>query len=130
MSAMDEEAIECLSAFGFEETLARISGAIEAAGLRIFARIDHAENARKAGLEMPPATVLIYGNAKGGTPVMLAAPPAALDLPLRVLVRQAGAGVVVAFHPITPILQRAGATEQLARTLEGAQRILVKAIQP
>jgi hypothetical protein len=56
-------------------------------GVTIFARIDHAEAARNAGLAMPPTQVLIYGNAKGGTPLMLGAPSIALDLPLRVLVR-------------------------------------------
>lgn len=54
--------------------------------MTIFARIDHAE-ARNAGLAMPPTQVLIHGNAKPGTPLMLAAPSVALDLPLRVLVR-------------------------------------------
>ncbi|RWA53434.1 hypothetical protein AU476_14045 [Cupriavidus sp. UYMSc13B] len=56
-------------------------------GMTIFARIDHAEAARNVGLAMPPTQVLIYGNAKRGTPLMLAAPGVALDLPLRVLVR-------------------------------------------
>jgi len=52
-------------------------------GMTIFARIDHAEAARDAGLAMPPTQVQIYGNAKRGTPLMLAAPSVALDFPLR-----------------------------------------------
>ncbi|MCY0854129.1 DUF302 domain-containing protein [Cupriavidus sp. D39] len=56
-------------------------------GMTIFARIYHAEAARNAGLAMPPTQVLIYGNAKRGTPLMLAARIVALNLPLRVLVR-------------------------------------------
>jgi uncharacterized protein (DUF302 family) len=55
--------------------------------MKIFARIDHAEAARNAGLAMRPTRVLIYGNAKRGTPLMLAARIVALNLPMRVLVR-------------------------------------------
>jgi uncharacterized protein (DUF302 family) len=120
---------EISSAFAFEATLTRIVQAIEAAHLTIFARIDHAENARQAGLTMPPATVLIYGAAKGGTPVMLAAPRSALDLPLRVLVREAETGVVVAFHPIALDLQKAGVTVGLAHRLDPAQALLAEAIR-
>ena len=65
--------VEIPSPFGFEDTVARLVDAIGAAGLRVFARIDHARGAREAGLEMPPTMVLLYGHPKGGTPVMLAA---------------------------------------------------------
>ena len=99
--------------------------------MTLFARIDHAAGARDAGLEMPPTVVLIYGNAKGGTPIMLAAPDVALDLPLRVLVREDSAGhAMVSFHPIAPMLQRAGVPDALSTRLEPAQRLLVEAIQP
>jgi uncharacterized protein (DUF302 family) len=113
----------------FASTLERMTKAITDAGLTIFARIDHAAGARDAGLTMPPATVLIYGHAKGGTPIMLAAPQAALDLPLRVLVRQREDGkTVIAFHPITSTLRRAGVPQDLATRLEPAQRLLVEAV--
>ena len=95
----------------------------------LFARIDHSAGARDAGLEMPPATVLIYGHAKGGTPIMLAAPQASLDLPLRVLVRQREDGqTTIAYHPVVPLLHRAGVALGLAARLEPAQRLLIKAI--
>ena len=100
---------EIVSPFGFEATLARVIDAIEAAHLTIFARIDHAANAWEVGLAMPPTTVLIYGAAKGGTPVMLAAPRSALDLPLRVLVRaREDGGASIAFHPVAAMLSRGG----------------------
>ncbi|MGH7153027.1 MAG: DUF302 domain-containing protein [Acetobacteraceae bacterium] len=115
----------------FEPTLERVVGAISAAGLIIFSRIDHAEQAHKAGMTMPPATVLIYGHPKGGTPVMLATPVAALDLPLRVLVREREDGrTVIAFHPIATMLRRDGVSEELAVRLEPAQHILVAAMSP
>lgn len=127
--ARADDVVEHVSPVGFEATLERIARAIDAAGLTIFCRIDHAAGARDAGIAMPPATVLIYGNAKGGTPVMLATPLAALDLPLRVLVREREDGhAVIAFHPVAPMLRRAGVPEELATRLEPAQRILVAAV--
>ena len=64
---------------------------------------------------MPPTTVLTYGNARGGTPIMLADPRAALDLPLRVLVRKASGRTLVAYHPVAALLS--------------ARHLLVKALQ-
>ncbi len=125
-----DDIVEQVSAFPFEPTLDRVTRAIEAAGLMLFARIDHAANAREAGLSMPPAMVLIYGHGKGGTPLMLAAPLAALDLPLRVLVREREDGrATIAFHPVAPMLRRAGVPEGLAVRLEPAQRLLVAAVE-
>lgn len=122
--------VEHPSPVAFAPTLERLERAITAAGLTIFARIDHAAGARAAGLEMPPTTVLIYGHARGGTPLMLAAPHVALDLPLRVLVRQDAAGaVLVGFHPAADMLRDAGVPEALATRLDPAQGLLVKALQ-
>ena len=79
----------------------------------------------------PPSTVLTYGYPRGGTPAMLAAPQAALDLPLRVLVREREDGrAVIAFHPVAAMLRRAGVPEDVARRLEPAQHVLVAAVAP
>ena len=127
--APKDDIVEYASPVPFAATLDRVVKAIEAAGLNLFARIDHAANARDAGLSMPPTTVLIYGHGKGGTPLMLAAPLAALDLPLRVLVRQREDGrAAIAFHPIAALLRRARVPAELAARLEPAQKILVAAI--
>jgi uncharacterized protein (DUF302 family) len=113
----------------FAEALGRLVQAITGAQMTIFARIDHAAGARAAGLSMPETTVLLYGNPKGGTPIMLAAPQAALDLPLRVLVREDPAkGVVVSFHPAAAMLAEAGVPAELAARLEPAQHVLVRAL--
>ncbi len=123
--------VEQASPLPFEATLERLTQAIETAGLTIFARIDHASNARSVGLTMPPATVLIYGAAKGGTPIMLGTPLAALDLPLRVLVRaREDGGASVAFHPVAAMLHRAGVSPDLAARLEPAQWLLLTALVP
>jgi uncharacterized protein (DUF302 family) len=126
----ESHVVEHPSAFAFEPTMERVVAAIEAAGMTVFSRIDHAAGARAAGLAMPPATVLIYGHAKGGTPIMLAAPLAALDLPLRVLVREDEQGrTLLAFHPVADMLLQAGVPEALATRLAPAQKLLVGAIQ-
>jgi uncharacterized protein (DUF302 family) len=125
------EIIEQESPRDFAATLDRLVKAIEAAGMTVFARIDHAAGAREAGLAMPPTIVLLYGNPTGGTPIMLAAPATALDLPLRVLVREtAEKRTAIAFRPAAPMLRRAGVPETLATRLDPAQQLLLKAIAP
>jgi uncharacterized protein (DUF302 family) len=125
----DEELKEVLSTWSFEETIRRLQGAIARAGLKLFCEIDHQAGALELGLEMLPATVLFYGHPRAGTPIMLAAPLTALDLPLRVLIRVRHDGkVVIAFHPIATVLRRAAVPEPFVRGLNPAQEILVKAV--
>jgi uncharacterized protein (DUF302 family) len=78
----------------FADTIAHFESLLAARGMILFAKIDFTGDARKAGLEMAPTQLLIFGNPKGGTPVMNAAPSSALDLPLKVLVSQDGDGKV------------------------------------
>jgi uncharacterized protein (DUF302 family) len=92
------DVVEVRSMFALAETIDRLDSEITTRGLQVFARIDHAANAREVGLDMPPTTVVIFGNARGGTPLMIMAPAMALDLPLRVLVRQNHTEVVVSYH--------------------------------
>jgi uncharacterized protein (DUF302 family) len=72
----------------FDQVVDRLHELIRERGLTLFAEIDHARNAHDAGLEMPATTVLVFGNAKAGTALMLASPDIALELPLRILVRE------------------------------------------
>lgn len=127
----DMSHVERASPFSFELTVQRVSQAISNAGMEVFAAIDHAANARAVGLSMRGAVVLIYGNAKGGTPIMLATPRSALDLPLHVLVREEADGrTIVSFHAIATMLEAAGVPAALALRLEPAQDLLFKAIEP
>jgi uncharacterized protein (DUF302 family) len=129
MNATGPDITEQVSAFPFDATLQRLEAAMAAAGLSIFARIDHAEGARSVGLSMPPTIVLLYGNPRGGTPIMQAEPRAALDLPLRVLVRQTPDGAVIVSHrPARAVLLSLGLAEDLAGKLDPAQRLLKTAI--
>jgi uncharacterized protein (DUF302 family) len=121
--------VEHRSSVGFCETLDRLVAAIEKAGMTVFATIDHAAGAKAVGLSMLPATILIYGQARGGTPVMQASPAAALDLPLRALVREDAAGQTrLAFHPVRQLLDAYGVPDELLSGLGKAQQLLVDAI--
>src|SRR5215467_5278363 len=76
------------SDFSPEETLARLEAAVQAKGLTLFARIDHAAGAAAVGLPLRPTVVVIFGNARGGTPLMQARQTVGIDLPLKALVWQ------------------------------------------
>ena len=82
------------SPFSVEETLERLQEAIQSRNLTLFAHIDHSGEAKRVGLKMQEAHVLIFGNPKGGTPLMIASPLLALDLPLKALVWQSEDGRV------------------------------------
>jgi uncharacterized protein (DUF302 family) len=75
-----------------EATMSRLEAAVKAKGLTVFARIDHAEGASAAGLSLRPTELLIFGNAKGGTPLMQAMQTIGIDLPLKALVWQDASG--------------------------------------
>jgi uncharacterized protein (DUF302 family) len=126
----ESDYVEHKSSFAFLETVERLVQAIDRVGMNIFARIDHAAGAREAGMDLPPSVVLIYGHARGGTPIMQAAPAAALDLPLRVLVRETGRGeTVIAFHPARQMLAEHKVSGKLLDRLAKSQQLLVAAIQ-
>jgi uncharacterized protein (DUF302 family) len=80
------------SSQGPQETMARLEAEVKAKGLTVFAHVDHAAGAAVVGLSLLPTDLLIFGNAKGGTPLMQAAQTVGIDLPLKVLVWQDAAG--------------------------------------
>jgi len=77
-----------------EETVARLKSILEAKGVKLFTIVDHSGEATSAGLKMPNTKLLIFGNPKAGTPLMLASPSAALDLPLKILIAEDSGGKV------------------------------------
>ena len=91
--AMAEDGlISVRSSYGPKDTMDRLEAEVKAKGLTVFARIDHAAGATAVGLSLRPTEVLIFGNAKGGTPLMQSKQTAGIDLPLKALVWQDGAG--------------------------------------
>lgn len=77
-------------------------------GIEIFATIDHKQNAEDAGLAMPETRIIVFGNPQAGTPLMLQAPDLALDLPLRVLVRESKGGCELVYTPASTLASRYG----------------------
>jgi uncharacterized protein (DUF302 family) len=84
--------ISVRSSYGPKDTMDRLEAEVKAKGLTLFARIDHAAGGAAVGLSLRPTEVLIFGNAKGGTPLMQSKQTAGIDLPLKALVWQDGAG--------------------------------------
>jgi uncharacterized protein (DUF302 family) len=80
------------SSVGPKETMDRLEAEVRAKGMTVFARIDHAAGAAEVGLELRPTELMIFGNARGGTPLMQASQTAGIDLPLKALVWQDAAG--------------------------------------
>ena len=80
------------SQHGPQETMDRLEAEVKARGIRVFARIDHAAGATEAGLSLRPTELLIFGNANAGTPLMQSIQSIGIDLPLKALVWQDGAG--------------------------------------
>ena len=74
------------SAFAFDDTVHRLQSAFASHGIKVFATIDQQAEASAVGLAMPPTTLIVFGNPKSGTPLMLARPESGIDLPLKVLV--------------------------------------------
>lgn len=97
------------SRFSPKETMDRLEAEIRAKGMTVFARIDHAAGAAEAGLELRPTELIIFGNARGGTPLMEASQTAGIDLPLKALVWQDGAGKTwLSYNEPSWIVQRHG----------------------
>jgi uncharacterized protein (DUF302 family) len=94
------------SKFGYTETVARLSKAITDAGNTIFATIDQAKAAEGIGMKLRPTTLIVFGNPKGGTPLMDAHPLFALELPLKILVWDDGGMTFVAYASMADIARR------------------------
>ena len=112
------------------QAVQKLESILQAKGVKLFAVVDHSGEAHNAGLAMPPTRLLIFGNPKAGTPLMLAAPSSALDLPLKILVWEDAAGKVwisynspaylQARHRFPPeLVQNIAAVEALARAAAG-----------
>jgi uncharacterized protein (DUF302 family) len=103
------------SNFGPKETMDRLEAEIKALGMTVFARVDHAAGAASVGLPLRPTELLIFGNAKGGTPLMQADQPIGIDLPLKALVYQDASGKVwLAYNDPSWLAERHGLGKTVA----------------
>jgi uncharacterized protein (DUF302 family) len=122
--------IQVASRFSVEETMRRLQAAFAEKGLQVFAVIDHSGEAEKVGLKMPPTKVLIFGSPKAGTPLMLAAPSLAIDLPLKALVAEGAQNkVTVTYNDPEYLRERHGFPGELTKNLAGAGALIAKAVE-
>jgi uncharacterized protein (DUF302 family) len=117
------------SPFSVEVTLEKLKATIAGKGLHLFADIDHRAGAIEAGLQMQPAHVLIFGHAKAGTPLMVASPLLALDLPLKLLVWEEPAKkVFVSYNTLAFLIQRHSLPADLAKNISGVEMLVKSAL--
>jgi len=114
-----------LSGFGPKETVDRLEAEAKAKGLTVFARVDHAAGAAAVGLQLRPTELLIFGNARGGTPLMAADQQVGIDLPLKALVYQDAAGRVwLSYNDPAWIASRFGLGAGVAGNVQALSRAL------
>ncbi|MGO9831607.1 MAG: DUF302 domain-containing protein [Myxococcaceae bacterium] len=112
------------------ETLDRVEAALRSKGITVFARVDHSGEAKKVGMSLPPTQLLIFGNPKGGTLVMLAAPTAAIDLPLKALAWQDADGKVwLSYNDPAFLAARFGLSDSQVAPLAGVSTLLEQALK-
>jgi uncharacterized protein (DUF302 family) len=106
------------SPYDVPETIKRLDSVLQSRGLAIFARIDHSGEAKKVGLKMRPTELIIFGSPKAGTPLMVAAPTLAIDLPLKALVWEDASGKVwVSYNTAEYLKQRHNIPEELVKNI-------------
>jgi uncharacterized protein (DUF302 family) len=121
--------ISKLSPHSVPETIQRLSALLKSKGVAIFALIDHSGETEKAGLKMRPTQLLIFGNPKGGTPLMLAAPSTAIDLPLKALVWEDADGKVwLSYNSPDYLQQRHGFPADLEKNIAAIEPLLAQVV--
>jgi len=113
-----------------EETVDRLKNILQAKGVTLFALIDHSGEAEKVGMKMPPTKLLIFGSPKAGTPLMLAAPSIALDLPLKILVwEDPQAKVWVSYNRPVYLQKRHNLPQDMVQNIAVVETLAAKAAE-
>jgi uncharacterized protein (DUF302 family) len=114
----DNGIVRKASKYSVDETVRKLQAVLAAKGVTVFALIDHSGEAEKVGMQMPPTKLLVFGNPKGGTPLMVAAPSIAIDLPLKILVAEEDQGkVAVSYNSPEYLGERHGLPQNLVQNL-------------
>jgi uncharacterized protein (DUF302 family)/uncharacterized membrane protein YidH (DUF202 family) len=118
------------STHSVDETVEKLKGILQAKGVALFALIDHSGEAEKVGMKMRPTKLLIFGNPKAGTPLMLAAPSTAIDLPLKILVWEDDQGKVrVSYNSPEYLQKRHGLPQELLQNITVVETLAAKAAE-
>jgi uncharacterized protein (DUF302 family) len=122
--------LQIASKYAVDETVKRLESVLAEHGVRVFAVVDHSGEAEKVGMKMRATKLVIFGNPKGGTPLMVAAPTLAIDLPLKALVwEDEGGKVWVSYNSPEYLQQRHGVPEELIKNIAVAGALLAKAVE-
>ena len=125
-----EGIVQVPSPYTAEQTIQRLQAAMAAHGLQVFALVDHSGEAAKVGMKMRPTKVLIFGSPKAGTPLMIAAPSLAIDLPLKALVAEDENGKVwVSYNGPEYLKKRHNLPDDLVTNIAGAGTLIAKAVE-
>ena len=113
-----------------EQTVERLKSILQSTGVTLFALVDHSGEAEKVGLKMPPTKLLVFGSPKAGTPLMLAAPSSALDLPLKILVwEDAQSKVWVSYNSPAYLQERHSLPPELLQNVAVVETLATKAAE-
>jgi len=130
MNLQDPGLISIPSSRSVDATVTRLIGILAAKGVKLFAVIDHSGEAASAGLHMPPTKLVIFGNPKGGTPLMLASPSVAIDLPLKLLIAEDAVGKVsITWNSPAYLRERHGFSEDLLANIAVIETLARKAAE-
>lgn len=112
-----------------DEIVEKLKAILQAKGVTLFALVDHSGEAAKAGLTMPPTRLLIFGNPKGGTPLMLASPGTAIDLPLKILVAEDASGkTLVSYNSSAYLQQRHNLPQELLQNIAVVEALVSQVV--
>jgi uncharacterized protein (DUF302 family) len=124
----EEGIVKIPSHHSVDETVDKLKTILQSKGVTLFALVDHSGEAEKVGVKMPPTKLLIFGNPKGGTRLMLAAPSAAIDLPLKILVAEDAQGKVwISYNSAEYLKERHGLAENLLPNIAVVETLAVEA---
>src|SRR5277367_1388752 len=126
----EEGIVKIPSHHSVDEAVDKLKTLLKTKGVTLFALVDHSGEAEKVGMKMPPTKLLIFGNPKGGTPLMLAAPSAAIDLPLKILVAESPDGkVTISYNAPEYLQQRHHLPADLLQNIAVAGALAAKAAE-
>ena len=129
-STQDNGLSHLRSPYSVPDTLKRLESLLVAKNISVFARIDHSGEAEKLGMKMRPTQLLIFGSPKVGTPVMVAAPSVAIDLPFKALAWEDAEGKVwLSYNSPEYLKQRHGIPEELIKNIAGIGALVEKAVE-
>ncbi len=130
VSLPDNGMVHVRSSYSVLETLKRLESALQAKNLTVFARIDHSGEAEKIGLQMRPTQLVIFGSPKAGTPLMVASPTLAIDLPLKALAWEDADGLVwLSYNSPDYLKRRHEIPDELVKNIAGVGAVLEKAVE-